>query len=125
MPNVMLIMQRRSIIQGLMAKLGDNSEIRLMVEPDPLKTLTGLNRNDIKAVLIEVAEAGRYDISYCLELCRELRSQVPNCKLLLMCSEQDESSVQRVIQAKSEKSIDDFVFFDVTMDYLASKLASL
>ena len=125
MPNVLLILQRDAIIQSLMAKLCNNLEIRLMVEPDHRKALVALNSQAFKAVLIEVAESGRYDISYCLELCRELRITVPDCKLLLMCSEQDEPSVERVIQAKSDKSIDDFVFFDVTVDYLASKLLSL
>ena len=125
MPNVLLILQRDAIIEGLMAKLCNNLEIHLMVEPDHRKALVAISSQPFKAVLIEVTESGCYDISYCLELCRELRITVPDCKLLLMCSEQDETSVEQVIQAKSDKSIDDFVFFDVTVDYLASKLLTL
>lgn len=42
-----------------------------------------------------------------------------------MCPEQDEKSIKQVVDAKGKKQIDDFVFYDVTTDYLASKLLSI
>lgn len=125
MPNVLLIGERRAISQGLENKLSSQSDIRLLVESDYLSAIAAVRSNNIKVVLIEVAESGPYDTSYCLNLCRDLRAEVPNCKLLIMCSEHDEDSVGQVVEAKSKRRIDDFVFFDVTMDYLASKLISL
>ena len=47
------------------------------------------------------------------------------CMLLLMCPEQDENSITRVVEAKRKKRIDDFVFYDVTIEYLISKLISM
>jgi DNA-binding NarL/FixJ family response regulator len=58
-------------------------------------------------------------------LCNELREAAPECKLILMCSDQDEKTIEQVIDAMGKNYIDDFVFFDVTIDYLASKLKSI
>ncbi len=125
MPNIMLIMHRKAVVQGLMNRLRDSLDIRLIYEPDYDNVNTAIRSYDAKVALIEVAESGRYDMTYCLTLCKGLREQIPNCKLLLMCSEQDEKSVKLVVAAKGEKQIDDFVFYDVTIDYLASKLISI
>jgi len=124
MPKVVLIMHRKAIAQGLMAQLQDNKDINLVYEPDYSNAKNSLRSHHAKAALIEVTESGPYDMDYCLALCKELRVQTPECKLLLMCPEQDEQSVRKVVDAKSDNLIDDFVFYDVTIDYLASKLIS-
>lgn len=125
MPIIMLMMQRRAIVQGLMDKLQDNPEIRLIYEPDYHHADSAIRNCNAKVILIEVAESGPYDTAYCLALCKRLRIRTPDCKLLLMCPEQDERSIKQVVAAKWEKQIDDFVFYDVTIDYLASKLISI
>lgn len=125
MPIVILIMQRKAIVQALMTKLGGNPGIRLIFEPNYSKAPVVIHNQAAKVALIEVAESGRYDMLYCLTLCKQLRKAAPDCKLLLMCPEQNEGSVKLVINAKCGKQIDDFVFYDVTIDYLASKMLSL
>lgn len=125
MPNVLLIVQRMAIVQGLMNKLPNNSNIQLIHEAKFSNVVAAASLHDAKVILIEVAESGPYDVDYCLKLCQEIRSLMPKCKLILMCSEQNEESVKQVIDAKWQGKIDDFVFYDVTMDYLASKLKSL
>ena len=125
MAKVVLIMHRKAIAQGLMARLQDNKDINLVYEPDYRNAKNSLHNHNAKAALIEAAESGPYDMDYCLALCKELRMQTPECKLLLMCPEQDEQSVRKVVDAKSDNLIDDFVFYDVTIDYLASKLISI
>lgn len=125
MPIIVLIMKRKPVAQGFMNSLEDNPDIHLIYEPYYHKAIPTIQSHDAKATLIEVAEAGPYDIAYCLELCKELREKTPGCKLILMCSEQDEKTIKLVVDAKGKKEIDDFVFFDVTIDYLASKLVSI
>ena len=125
MPNVVLIMQRKAIAQGLMIRLRDSPDINLIYEPDYNNADMAINSTNAKAALIEVAESGPYDVGYCLELCKKLRENKPECKLILMCSEQEENCVKQVVDAKGDKLIDDFVFYDVTIDYLASKLISI
>ena len=125
MTNVLLIMHRKAIAQGLMAKLKDSKDISLIYESDYSRAMIGIADCNAKAALIEAAESGPYGMDYCLALCKKLREQTPYCKLLLMCSEQDEGNVKQVVGAKGHKLIDDFVFYDVTIDYLASKLISI
>lgn len=125
MPIIILIMKRKPIAQGLMNCLKDSPDIHLVYEPYYYKTKIAIQKHNAKAALIEVAETGPYDIEYCLALCRELRENTPECKLILMCSEQDEKSIKLVVSAKRKEEIDDFVFFDVSIDYLASKLISI
>ena len=122
MPNVVLIMQRKAIAEALMIKLRDSPHINLIYEPDYNDVLIAISSNNTKAALIEATESGPYNMNYCLQVCENLREQRPECKLLLMCPEQDEKSVKQVLDAKAENKIDDFVFYDVTIDYLASKL---
>jgi hypothetical protein len=125
MPIIMLFMHRKAIAQGLMDRLQDSPEIRLVYEPDYQKANTAIGSSDAGVALIEAAESGNYDMEYCLTLCKGLRKYNPACKLLLMCPEQDEKGVRQVVEAKWKKRIDDFVFYDVTIDYLASKLISI
>lgn len=125
MPVMLLIMKRKPIAQGIMNRLKDSSDIHLIYEPYYHKANFTIQRHSAKAVLVEVAETGPYDIEYCLRLCEKLRKNTPECKLILMCSEQDEKSIRLIIEAKGKKVIDDFVFFDVTIDYLVSKLMSI
>ena len=125
MPSVILIIYCIAIAQGLMVKLRDSPEISLVYESEYHKADIAISNYGAKSVLIEATEAGIYDIDYCLKLCKSLRIQTPECKLLLMCPEQNEKSVKQVVFAKAENEIDDFVFYDVTIDYLASKLISI
>lgn len=125
MQNIILIMQRKAIAQTLMNKLQDSPDIRLIYQPDYHSAQATIEGQNAKAALIEVTESRPYDMDYCLALCKRLRKNTPECKLLLMCPEQDEESIKQVVNAKGKKLIDDFVFYDVTMDYLTSKLLSI
>ena len=75
MPNVVLLMQREAIAQGLMIRLRDSPDINLIYEPDYNNADIAINSTKAKAVLIEVVESGPYNIRYCLELCKKLREK--------------------------------------------------
>ncbi|MDY0235960.1 MAG: hypothetical protein RBR71_08020 [Gudongella sp.] len=122
---VVMVMKRKPIAQGFINNLEGSSDINLVYEPYYHKTIATIKEYNANVALIEVAEAGPYDIEYCLVLCKELREKAPSCKLILMCSDQDEETIKLVVEAKGKKEIDDFVFFDVTIDYLTSKLISI
>ena len=125
MSSIMLIMQRKSIAQGLMDRLQGNGNIKIIYEPNYNKAEISIGIYSSDVALIEVAESGVYGMEFCLTLCKRLRNLKSKCKLLLMCPEQDEESVKKVVDAKTKNEIDDFVFYDVTIDYLKSKLLSM
>lgn len=122
---VMLFMQRKAIAQGLMDKLKDSVDIHLIYVADYAIAKETIVSYDAQAVLIEATESGHYNIDYCLNLCQKIRKNTPECKLLLMCSDQDEYCIQGVVAAKGNGLIDDFVFYDASIDYLASKILAI
>ena len=122
---VLLIMRRASLAQGLMAKARDDPGLRLCYEPDYDRADTAIRSHQATGALLEVAEDGRQDMGYCLSLCARLREITPHCRLMLMCPEGQTEAVHRAIEAKRKGEIDDFVFYDVSLDYLAASLQSL
>lgn len=119
---IILVMYRKVIVENLLDKLGKCEHINILYQPHYNKAVSLINSIHAAVALIEVAESGEYDIAYCLKLCAKIRMKTPKCKLLIMCSELDQKNIDLVIDAKEECLIDDFVFYDVTSDYLVSKL---
>ena len=103
-------------------RINNHPDVRTVCEPDYAKAADTAIARGAGAALIEIAETGRYDADYCLALCARLRREAPGCRLLLLCPEQDESSIAAAVAAKRNGQIDDFLFCDATTDYLESKL---
>ena len=122
---VLLIMRRASLAQGLMAKVQDAPGLQLCYEPDYANADVAIRSHLDTGALLEVAEDGAQDIGFCLALCAWLREVTPHCRLMLMCPEGQAETVHRAIEAKRRGEIDDFVFYDVSLDYLAACLQSL
>ena len=124
MQTIVLVMRRKPVVQALMKKMQDDSETHLMIETDYTHADATIRSHGACIALLEVAETGEYDMSHCLALCIGLRKEAPQCKLLLICPEQDTGGVAQAVESKREGRIDDFVFYDSTTDYLVSKLSS-
>lgn len=123
--SVVLIMRRASLAQGLMTKVQNDPGFQLCYEPDYANADVAIRRHLAAGALLEVTEDGEYDMDFCLALCTWLREATPDCHLMLMCPENQQETVNRAIAAKKRKLIDDFVFYDVSLDYLAASLQSL
>ena len=122
---MVLIMKRASLAQGLMRWMEPVDGLRLVHETDYARAGETVRARQAQAALLEVAESGECDAEYCLALCRELRAASPLCRLMLMCPENDENAVEKAVLAKREGRIDDFVFYDASMEYLATSLRAL
>ena len=125
MQTIVLVMHRKPIAQSLVGRLQDNLDAQIIHASDYDNSEAIIFNSKANVVLIEAAESGDYGIAYCLELSERLRKDAPKCMLLLMCPEQDENSITRVVEAKRKKRIDDFAFYDVTIENLISKLMSM
>lgn len=125
MQTIMLIMRRRPVAQAFMKKLAGSTDASIVCESDYTRAEHSIRKNNARAALVEVTEAGDYDAVHCLALCDRLRKNAPDCKLVLLCPEQDEPGVFQAVKAKKDGRIDDFVFYDASLDYLASKLLSM
>ena len=122
---VILIMQRASLAQGLIAKVHNNSDIMLCYEPNYNNANETIDNIHANGALLEVSEDGKHDINYCLALCTGLRKTHPECHLMLMCPEGQIETIHRAIEAKRKGDINDFVFYNASLDYLIACLQSL
>ncbi|MCL2045279.1 MAG: hypothetical protein FWG88_02700 [Oscillospiraceae bacterium] len=119
---IILAMERIPIAQVLEAKLLDFSDVQVISVADYVKAASIACSRKAQMVLFEIAEWGEYDADYCLFQCARLRSEAPDCGIILLCPETDESSVAAAVHARLDGIIDDFVFYDASTDFLVSKL---
>ena len=125
MKTVLLIMKRASVAQGLIMKSGKTEGIHLVFEPDYNKAAASARTVGADAVLIEIAETGMFDSHFCIGLCDYLKGAFPHIKLVIMCPETNADAVADTIKARKSQLIDDFVFYDVSMEYLLTSLRAL
>ncbi|MDL2259087.1 hypothetical protein LJC42_08075 [Eubacteriales bacterium OttesenSCG-928-K08] len=125
MQTIVLIMRRKPVAQAFIKGLMENFAGPIIHEADYSLASFVVLENNASAALIEIGETSGYDAAHCISLCELLRNSAPSCKLFLMCPEQNESGVLEVVRAKKDGKIDDFVFYDTTLDYTISKLLSM
>ena len=125
MKTVLLIMQRASLAQGLMAKVQNVPNLQVCYEPDYANADVAIRSHLAAGALLEASEDGAHDIGFCLALCTWLREVTPYCRLMLMCPEGQTEAVHQAVEAKRKGFIDDFVFYDASLDYLSAILQSL
>lgn len=57
-----------------------------------------------------------------LSFYERLNKNLPGCHLLLLVSQDDRENRKIAIEAKKNKMVDDYVFYDVSLQYLIAKL---
>lgn len=79
----------------------------------------------IDVAVIDLTGGAKKQREFALALCEQLRKKSPSCKLLLLVSQQDKGGAQAAIEAKRKRQIDDFVFYDASLEYLYAKLTAI
>ena len=78
------------------------------------------------ALILEVTGLSPWRLEERLRLRDEVKGQCPGCKILLLVDENaDRALAQRVLQAKKDGRIDNFIYASVSPTYLAAVLDSL
>ena len=78
-----------------------------------------------RIALVEIPENRGHPAKEALDVCEDIQEASPGCKIILICPENDEESVSACIEAVKEGKISDYLFYDLSVDYLVSKLISL
>jgi hypothetical protein len=125
MHTTLLVGLRGPIAELLTDKLRDNPGVRLISEPNHSYFSSAIFTHVPDTALIEVKEHGSNDVVYCLSLCAQMRKELPSCRLILLCPEQDITCVATAMKAKRDGHIDDFLFYNATTDYMISKLLAM
>ena len=122
---IMLVLCRK-VIAGLLVEAiqkRTGMEALELDEFDKAKDMAALQRP--KIALVEVPERHGFPARDALDVCVQIKEASPGCKIILICPENDEESVKTSLKAIKEGIIDDFLFYDLSVDYLVAKLEAL
>ena len=81
---------------------------------------------DVQMVLLEVSYANGTTLETRMKEVRQIRSRIPNCKIVLLCDENSAPEIARdVMLAKKDGLIDNFLYSSVTARYILAALLAL
>ena len=123
---VLLVMQRKMFSDALVALANEGSLFEMAAGRNYATAALTAEACSPDITVVEIPESGPWrSADKCLAICDVIRKQLPDCKQVILCSENDVDSLTSVIQAKQERRIDDFLFYDKSIHYLFSKLEAL
>jgi hypothetical protein len=125
MISVLLLMNRRIMSDAIMQTLADDSRFKFYASQKYRNVGAAARTFTPNIALVEIPESKAYHPEEYIEICTEVRDAMPGCKLLLMCPEDSGESKKAAVEAMQTGKIDDFVYYDVSIDYLVSKLLVL
>ena len=123
---VLLVMSRKMLSDALTGQYAGDSRFELMVARN-YSTATLTSESFFPEITVmEIPESGSWNSpERCFAICDTIRQKFPNCKQMILCSEDDAASYNATIRAKQENRIDDFLFYDSSVHYMFSKLEAL
>jgi len=121
----MLTLHRKGLIEIFTQAIEKRPRMAVFTEHEVKNLKAAVTERKPDVALVEVPERYGAPALDMLIACDLIKSARPECKIMLMCPENDKESVDECIKAKREKRIEDFVFYDAAPDYLASMLESL
>ena len=127
MKKIGLISTNRLLAQSLHAAL--DSLVDLELELIPLQNLNQAVLDadvlQIDIAVVDILCCTKGDIEQARALCQNLRSQLPECKIMILVSQENELGKRAAMNAKKRMLIDDFIFYDTSLDYLITKFVDL
>ncbi len=125
MVDILLMLKRRSLCEGFSHILVNSGFEKPVAETKYENLLETVQAEMPRVTLLEVPESGYPNIYSCLSIADDIKRVLPSSKILLMCHERDEKTVQESIDARRANRIDDFIFYDTSMEYLKATLKAL
>lgn len=128
MKKIALITTNKLLAQSFQVAVESRADLNfeLFLLLDPLQVLLDSEIFEIDIALIDM---GIKDVLVTnnkdkCTICEELKKRLPNCHLLLLVSQFDNRNRQIANKAKNENIIDDFFFYDASLQYILAKLSS-
>ena len=125
MTKVLLIMYRQLMSDAMMSALSGNPNFKFFLDKSYKNAEAAARTYMPDIALMEIPESKAYHPEDYLIICDGVKSVRPDCKLMLMCPENSSESRQAAVEAMRSGRIDDFIYYNVSMDYLESKLEVL
>jgi hypothetical protein len=127
MKKIGFITKNRLFAQSLATQIKNNPDLGfepyLMHDID--QALLDAEVFKIDMAVVEMIAGTPEDREVVLPLCESLKRAIPGCRILLFLAQSDDTSRAAAIKAMKRKIIDDFIFYDETLEYFVAKLLSL
>ena len=126
MKTILLVMFRRILAQSILDSIQINKpDFVMRTEYDYPKAVEAAVRQKPDVVLLEIKEGAPPHGEDPYEICTGIRKALPKCAIMLMCPESSVRDRRRTMAAMQAGDIDDYVFYDTSMDYFIAKLETL
>ena len=122
---ILLVMYRRLMRDAMSFALARNPDFDLFWEQDYHNAVCAARTYRPHIVVLEIPEGDSESPADYLEICANIKAALPCCRLMLMCPENSVACRQAAVAAMQSGAIADFIYYDVSMDYLLSKLEVL
>ena len=123
---VLLVMKRKMLSDALIEHAARGTRFEMIAARNYSMAAVTAESCSPEISVVEIPESGMWkSAEKCLAICDSIRKQLPNCKQMILCNEDDADSYSATIHAKQENRIDDFLFYDSSVHYLFSKLEAL
>ncbi|MGI5848522.1 MAG: hypothetical protein ACOX8Q_00390 [Christensenellales bacterium] len=124
MKKIGFITTNKVFAQSLAAVVKSKPDLRLepflLLNPHQATLDADLVRIDI--AVVDVMDVTPKETKTALAICKKLRQTVPGCQLLLLVSQDNKKGRKMAIDAIKSRTVDDFVFYDTSLEYLFAKL---
>ena len=127
MKKIGLITTNKLLAQSLAASIESypdlDMETHLLLDPHQAALDAVIFKIDV--AVVDVYAGNPKQASSAMHICEDIRRAVPGCRLLLLVPQADTPTHDMVMTAMKHNTIDDYVFCDVSLDYLLTKLLAL
>jgi len=122
---VMFVLSRKLIAQTLTQAIKGKPDMDSLIEYNykNAEISAGIHKPEI--TLMEIPERPGNPEKEILEVCAKIKQSSPECKIVLLCPEDNRDGISAVVEARKANEIDDFIFYDASLAYLTAKLESL
>jgi len=123
--NALLVLCRRVIAELVTEYMESNTNMKAhcVYRYDEARLMVSILQPIV--ALVEVPERHGDPVLDAFDLYDFIKEECPDCKILLMVSEQDKKGVAACVEAKQKGRIEDFIFYNASVQYMTAKLEAM
>ena len=125
MKTVLFISSNKMLGQGLSAAFQSKPELDFLwaAQLNYPQAVVGIDIFHADVVILDIVD--QEDMGQSVKICQSIRQERQDIKILLLVRPEQSTVCSQVVETKNAGLIDDFVFYDSSLNYLLAKLEAL
>ena len=125
MKTVLFISSNKVLGQGLSAAIQAKPELDFLwaAQLHYPQAVVGVDIFHADVVILDIVD--QEDMGQSVKICQSIRQERQDIKILLLVRPEQSTVCSQVVETKNAGLIDDFVFYDSSLNYLLAKLEAL